>query len=70
MNELQSCLPLGQQVDKTNLKDNQPWLFIGRTDAEADALIFWPPNAKNQLSGENPDAGKGWGQEKTGTTED
>ena len=51
-------------------KGNQPWMFIGRTDAEAEAPILWPPDAKNRLIGEDPDAGKDWRQEEKGTTED
>ena len=49
-------------------KGNQPSIFIGRTDA--DAPMLWPPDAKNWLIGKDPDAGKDWGQEETGTTED
>ena len=49
-------------------KRNQPWMFIGRTDAEAP--ILWPPDAKSQLIGKDPDAGKDWRQEEKGTTED
>ena len=45
---------------------NQSWIFIGRTDAEAEALIFWPPDMKNWLTGKNPDAGKDWWQEEKG----
>ena len=52
------------------LKENQPWIFIGRTDAEAEAPIFWPPDVKSPLTGKDPDAGKDWGQEEKGTTED
>ena len=52
------------------LKGNQPWIFIGRTDAEAEALILWPPDAKNWFTGKDPDAGKDWGQEEKGVTED
>ena len=51
-------------------KENQVLIFIGRTDAEAEALIFWPPDAKNWLIWKDPDAGKDWKQEKKGTTED
>ena len=51
-------------------KGNQPWVLIGRTDAEAEAPILWPPDAKNQLTGQDPDAGKDWRQEEKGTTED
>ena len=49
---------------------NQSWIFIGRTDAEAEAKILWLPDAKNWLIGKDPDAGKDWGQEEKGTTED
>ena len=50
-------------------KGNWPWTFVGRTDAEAKALIFQPPDAKSWLTGKDPDVGKDWGQEK-GVTED
>ena len=53
-----------------NPKGNQPWLFNGRTNAEAEAPILWPPDAKRQLTGKDPDAGKDWGQEEKGATED
>ena len=53
-----------------NPKGNQPWIFIRRTDAEAESPILWPPDAKSQLNGKNSDAGKDWGQEEKGTTED
>ena len=49
---------------------NQSWIFFGRTDAEADTLILWPPDVKNWLIRKDPDAGKHWGQEAKGTTED
>ena len=51
-------------------KGNQCWIFIGRTDVEAEAPILWPPDAKNWFTGKDPDAGKDWRQEKKGTTED
>ena len=51
-------------------KGKQPWIFIGRTNAEAEALIFQPPVAKNQLIGKDPYAGKDWGQEEKRVTED
>ena len=51
-----------------NPKGNQPWIFIGRTDAEAP--ILWPPNVKSWLTGKEPDAGKDWGQEEKVVTED
>ena len=53
-----------------NLKGNQPWIFIGRTEAEAEAPILWLLDVKSQLFGKDPDVGKDWGQEEKGTTED
>ena len=49
---------------------DQSWVFIGGTDVEAETLILWPPDVKSWLIGKDPDAGKGWGQEEKGTTED
>ena len=51
-------------------KGNQLWIFIGRTDAKAETPIVWPPDAKNWLTGKDPDAGKVWRQEEKGMTED
>ena len=51
-------------------KGNQSWIFIGRTDAEAETPILWPPDAKKWLIGKDPDAGKDWRQEEKRTTED
>ena len=58
-----------KEIKLVNLKENQPWIFIGRTDteAEAEAPILWPPDVKRWLIGKDPDAGK---EEKNGTTED
>ena len=53
-----------------NPKGNQPWIFSGRTDAEAEAPILWPHDVKNKLIRKDPDAGKDWGQEEKGATED
>ena len=53
-----------------SFKGNPSWLFIGRTDAEAETPIFWPPDGKKWLIGKDPDAGKDWRQEEKGTTED
>ena len=53
-----------------NPKGNQSWIFIGRTDAEAEAPILWPPDAKSWLIRKDPDAGKDWRQEENGDTED
>ena len=49
---------------------NQPWIFIGRTDAEVETPILWPPDLKSCLIRKDPEAGKDWGQEEKGTTED
>ena len=49
---------------------DRSWISIGRTDAEAETPILWPPDAKNWLIGKGPDAGKDWKQEEKGTTED
>ena len=65
--------PLDSKEIKTvNPKENQPWVFIGRNDAEAEAEapILWPPDAKNWLIGKDPDAEQDWRQEEKGTTED
>ena len=51
-------------------KRNQSWVFIGRTDAEAEAPLLWSPDGKSWLIWKDPDAGKDWGQEEKGTTED
>ena len=51
-------------------KGNQPWIFIGRTDAEVEALILWVPNVKSQLTGKDSDAGKDCKQEEKDATED
>ena len=59
-----------KEIKPVNPKGNQSWMFIGRTDAEAEAPILWLPDVKNWLTGKDPDAGKDWGQEEKGTTED
>ena len=57
----------GQQRNQTcQSKRNQPWIFIGRTDAETEAPILWPPDMKNWLTGKDPDAGKDWRREEKG----
>ena len=62
---------LGLQGDPTiHPKGDQSWVFFGRTDAEAETLILWPPDAKTWFIGKDPDAGKDWGQEEKETTED
>ena len=59
-----------QEVKPVNPKGNQSWIFIGRTDAEAETPILWPPDSKNWLTGKDPDPGKDWRWEKKGMTED
>ena len=59
-----------KEIKPVYSKGNQPWIFIGETDAEAEAPILWPPDGKNWLTGKDPDAGKDWRQEEKGTTED
>ena len=57
---------LGLQGDPVHPKGNQSWIFIGRTDAEAESLILWPRDVKNWLIGKDPNAGKDWRQEEKG----
>ena len=59
-----------KELKPVNPKGNQPWIFIGRTDVEAEAPILWLPDAKSQLIGKDPDAGKDWRQEEKRTMED
>ena len=59
-----------KEIQPVHPKGNQSWIFIGRTDAEAETPILWPPDTKNWLIGKDPDAGKDWRQEEMGTTED
>ena len=56
-------------IQPVHPKGDQPWVFIGRTD-EAETPVLWPPDAKSWLIGKDPDAGKDWGQEEKGMTED
>ena len=58
------------EIQSVHPKGDQSLAFIGRTDAEAETPILWPPHAKSWLIGKNPDAGRDWGQEEKGTTED
>ena len=59
-----------KEIQPVHPKGDQFWIFIGRTDAEAETPILWSPDAKNQLIGKDPDAGKDLGQERKGMTED
>jgi len=66
---LQSPLD-SKEIKPVNPKENQPWILIGRTDAEAEAPTLWPPDVKSQLTGKDPDAGKDWRQEKEATEDE
>ena len=59
-----------KEIQPVHPKGNQSWVFIGRTDVEAETPTFWPPGVKNWLFWKDPDAGKGWGQEEKGMTKD
>ena len=59
-----------QQIKPVNTKGNQPLIFIGKTDAEAEVPIIWPPDGKNRFIAKDLDAGKDWEQEEKGETED
>ena len=59
-----------KEIQPVHSKGDQSWAFFGRNDAEAETSVLWPPHAKNWLIGKDPDAGRGWGQEEKGTTED
>ena len=59
-----------REIKPVHPKGNQPWIFIGRIDAEAEAPTLWPLDAKNQLTEKDPDAGKDWKQKEKGAAED
>ena len=59
-----------KEIQPVHLKGYQSWVFTGRTDVKAETPILWPPDAKSWLIWKDPDAGKDWGQEEKGTTED
>ena len=59
-----------QEIHPVHPKWDQSWVFIGRTDVEAETPILWPPHAKSWLNWKDPDAGKDWGQEEKGMTQD
>ena len=58
------CQSLLQEIKLVNPKGNQPWIFIGRTDAKAESPILWPPDVKSQLTRKDPDTGKDWRQKE------
>ena len=59
-----------KEIQPVHSEGDQSWVFFGRTDAEAETPVLWPPDVKNWLIAKDPDAGKGWRQEEKGTTED
>ena len=59
-----------KEIQPVHPKGDQIWVFIGRTDVEAETPILWPPDAKSWRIGKDPNAGKDWGQEEKGTTEE
>ena len=59
-----------KEIKPVSPKGNQSWIFTGRTDAEPETLLLWPPDAKSWLTGKDPDTGKDWRHEEKGTTED
>ena len=59
-----------KEIQPVHSEGDQPWDFFGRNDAKAEAPVLWPPHAKSWLIGKHPDAGRDWGQEEKGTTED
>ena len=59
-----------KEIQPVHPKGDQSWVFFGRTDAKAETLILWPPHVKSWLIGKDSDAGRDWGQEKKGMTED
>ena len=59
-----------KEIKPVHPNGNQSWIFIGKTDAEAETPVLWPPDAKDQLIWKDPDAGKDWRQEEKGMTED
>ena len=59
-----------REIEPDNPQGNQPWILTERTDAEGETSILWPPDAKRQLTGKDPDAGKDWRQKEKGAAED
>ena len=67
---LEKTLESPKEIKPANLKGNQSWIFIGRTNAESETPILWPSDVKSWLIGKDANAGKDWRQEEKGTTED
>ena len=58
-----------KEIQPVHSEEDQSWDFFGRNDAKAETPVLWPPHVKSQLIGKDPDAGRDWGQEEKGTTE-
>ena len=69
---MQNCWEVrgNKEIQPVHPKGDQSWVFIGRTDVEAETPVLWPPDAKSWLIGKDSDAGRDWGQEEKGMTED
>ena len=61
---------IGTEIQPVHSKGDQSWVFFGKNDANAETPVLWPPHAKSWLTGKDSDAGRDWGQEEKGTTED
>ena len=59
-----------KEIQPVHSKGDQSWVFIGRSDAEAETPVLWPPDVKSCFIGKDPDAGRDWGQEEEGMTQD
>ena len=59
-----------KEIQPVHSEGDQPWVFVGRTDAKAETPVLWPPHVKSRLIGKDSDAGRNWGQEEKGMTED
>ena len=59
-----------KEIQSVHPKGDQPWVFFGRNDAKTETLVLWPPHAKSSLIEKDSDAGRDWGQEEKGTTDD
>ena len=59
-----------KEIQPVRFEGDQPWVFFGSNDAEAETPVLWPPHVKSSLIGKDSDAGRDWGQEEKGTTED
>ena len=70
LEKILECLLDCKEIQPVHPKGDQSWIFTGRTDAEVETPILWPPDAKNWVIGKDPDAGKDWRQEEKGMTED